>query len=315
VPASVASPSHASFTSTASRVTIYEAEPSAQARTQGGQLDIHEHNGQPALEAAGLTDEFRAIIREGGEASRVLDPQAKVLLDEPDEGTGGRPEVPRGGLRRILLDSLSPQTIQWGKKLTGVAALGDGRHELTFADGSTASTGFLVGADGVVRSNLPVSPRLAASRLSNRAFVRPLRSASALAAVSPGVGEVEPGEPRPRERLGHQVAGMARTASDVRDLDTLLEPVNQPRNQRQRHIDQGRIVHGAAVFGHESLETSGRPGTVPRRHGGSSPRSDLPPAPAGPDTGSLSSDCLFRQPGSARRRARRAAKKCPSRHL
>ena len=100
--------------------TIYEAEPSAEARTQGGQLDIHEHNGQLALEAAGLTDEFRAIIHEGGEASRVLDQHGTVLLDEPDDGTGGRPEVLRGDLRRILLDSLPDEMIQWGRKVTGV---------------------------------------------------------------------------------------------------------------------------------------------------------------------------------------------------
>jgi 2-polyprenyl-6-methoxyphenol hydroxylase-like FAD-dependent oxidoreductase len=128
--------------------TIYEADSSAQARTQGGQLDIHEHNGQLALEAAGLTDEFRAIIHEGGEATRMLDQHGKVLLDEPDDGTARRPEVLRGDLRRILLDSLPGEMIQWGRKVTDVQPLGDGRHELTFADGSAATTGLLVGADG-----------------------------------------------------------------------------------------------------------------------------------------------------------------------
>ena len=128
--------------------TIYEAEPSAETRTQGGQLDIHKEDGQLALEAAGLTEEFRTIIHEGGEASRVLDQHGTVLLEEPDDGTGGRPEVLRGDLRRILLESLPAETIQWGKKLTDVAALGAGRHELTFADGSTVSTELLVGADG-----------------------------------------------------------------------------------------------------------------------------------------------------------------------
>ncbi len=128
--------------------TIYEAEPSAGARTQGGQLDIHEHNGQLALEAAGLTEAFRAIIHEGGAAIRVLDRHGTVLFDAPDDGTSGRPEVLRGDLRRILIESLPADTIQWGKKLTSVAALSGGRHALTFADGSTATTDLLVGADG-----------------------------------------------------------------------------------------------------------------------------------------------------------------------
>ena len=128
--------------------TIYEAEPSAETRTQGGQLDIHEHNGQLALAAAGLTGEFRAIIHEGAEATRMLDPHGTVLLDQPDDGTGGRPEVLRGDLRRILIESLPADTIQWGRKLAGVTALGGGRHRLAFADGPAVTTSVLAGADG-----------------------------------------------------------------------------------------------------------------------------------------------------------------------
>ncbi|WP_441235520.1 FAD-dependent oxidoreductase [Bradyrhizobium sp. 930_D9_N1_4] len=129
-------------------VHIYEAEASAMERTQGRMLDIHDDSGQLALKDAGLYEAFCKLIHTGGQASRVLDRNGKVLLDEPDDGTGGRPEVNRGDLRGILLDSLPPATIQWGKKLASADAHSDGRHQLTFADGSSVRTKLLVGADG-----------------------------------------------------------------------------------------------------------------------------------------------------------------------
>jgi 2-polyprenyl-6-methoxyphenol hydroxylase-like FAD-dependent oxidoreductase len=129
-------------------VTVYDAEASARARTQGGQLDLHEHNGQRALAIAGLTQEYRAIIHAGGGAQRVLDPRGTVLAEVPDDGSMARPEALRGDIRRILLESLPAGTVQWGKKLTAATSLGGGRHELTFADGSTVTSEILVGADG-----------------------------------------------------------------------------------------------------------------------------------------------------------------------
>ncbi|MFI6034192.1 FAD-dependent oxidoreductase [Streptomyces sp. NPDC051315] len=128
--------------------TVHEAEPSPTARSQGGMLDIHDYNGQPALETAGLMDEFRGLILEGRQAMRVLDPDGTVLFDQADDGTGGRPEVQRGELRQILLDSLPAGTVQWGHKASGTRTLGEGRHEVTFADGGTVVTSLLVGADG-----------------------------------------------------------------------------------------------------------------------------------------------------------------------
>ncbi|MEU0930882.1 FAD-dependent oxidoreductase [Streptomyces malaysiensis] len=128
--------------------TVYEADSSPTARAQGGMLDIHDYNGQLALDAAGLMDEFRGLILEGRQAIRILGRDGAVLFDQPDDGTGGRPEVQRGELRRILLESLPAGTVRWGHKVSGVRSLGGGRHEVTFADGGTVVTSLLVGADG-----------------------------------------------------------------------------------------------------------------------------------------------------------------------
>ncbi|MGI3782696.1 MAG: FAD-dependent oxidoreductase, partial [Janthinobacterium lividum] len=64
-------------------------------------------------------------------------------------GSMDRPEALRGDIRRILLESLPTQTVQWGKKLASATPLGHGRHELGFDDGSTVVSDVLVGAEGV----------------------------------------------------------------------------------------------------------------------------------------------------------------------
>ncbi|MCI3928011.1 FAD-dependent oxidoreductase [Streptomyces sp. AN091965] len=129
-------------------VTVCEADPSPAARTQGGMLDIHDHTGQLALKTAGLTDEFRGLVLEGRQSLRLLDRSGTVLFEKGDDGTGDRPEVLRGELRQLLLDSLPYGTVRWGHKAIGVRALAAGRHEVTFAGGATVVTDLLVGADG-----------------------------------------------------------------------------------------------------------------------------------------------------------------------
>ncbi|AEW99649.1 FAD-dependent oxidoreductase [Streptantibioticus cattleyicolor] len=128
--------------------TVFELDASAGTRTQGGMLDIHEENGQKALHAAGLHDDFRTLIHDGGQAMRLVGPDGTVHLADEDDGSAPRPEVDRGDLRDLLLNSLPDGTIRWGVKATGARPLGDGRHEVAFADGSTITTDLLVGADG-----------------------------------------------------------------------------------------------------------------------------------------------------------------------
>lgn len=68
---------------------VYESDASRDARTQGGQLDIHEYNGQVALEKANLMDEFRSIIQKGADATRIVNQNGELLLDLPDDESNG----------------------------------------------------------------------------------------------------------------------------------------------------------------------------------------------------------------------------------
>jgi 2-polyprenyl-6-methoxyphenol hydroxylase-like FAD-dependent oxidoreductase len=78
----------------------------------------------------------------------VLGRDGAVLAEAADDGSMAKPEALRRDIRRILLDSLPPGTVQWGKKCVSATPLGDGRHELHFHDGSRVATDLLVGAEG-----------------------------------------------------------------------------------------------------------------------------------------------------------------------
>lgn len=149
-------------------VTVFEREPTSSSRGQGGSLDIHPETGQYALETAQLTAQFRKVARPEGEEMKITDKHGTVVFedlppptpedhpprDEQGPPRGDRPEVDRGQLRQLLLDSLHPGTVRWEHNLESAhLSDSDAKVSLTFARSSpTPSVTFkfdvVVGADG-----------------------------------------------------------------------------------------------------------------------------------------------------------------------
>ena len=152
---------------------VYENEPAANARDQGGSLDLHAENGLWALEQCQLIDAFNRHSRPEGDCMRIMDKAGRVYYSEepapraeeavaPGQTPSGRPEIDRLALRNILLDSLEPGTVQWGHALSHMqplpATADDDvpRWELTFKSGAKERAAVVVGADGAWSRIRPV---------------------------------------------------------------------------------------------------------------------------------------------------------------
>ncbi|MDN5283781.1 MAG: 2-polyprenyl-6-methoxyphenol hydroxylase [Mucilaginibacter sp.] len=130
-------------------VKVYERDEHKDARPKGATLDLHDESGLAALREAGLIEAFEANYRPGADKIRIMNKHATILLDEhlnADHETH-RPEIDRGPLQTILLDSLLPGTVVWDSQFLTLIPQNDG-WKLEFKNGHSAIADVVIAADG-----------------------------------------------------------------------------------------------------------------------------------------------------------------------
>ncbi len=137
-------------------VKVYERDLNKDARVQGSPLDMHEESGLAAIRKANLLDEFKMYYRPGADRMVIADEQAKIHFSDheantkPGDNFGNqhfRPEIDRGPLRNMFLESLQPGTIVWDSHFVSM----EKQHEgwlLHFKNGSYAYADMVIAADG-----------------------------------------------------------------------------------------------------------------------------------------------------------------------
>jgi 2-polyprenyl-6-methoxyphenol hydroxylase-like FAD-dependent oxidoreductase len=135
-------------------VKVYERDFNKEARVQGSPLDMHEDSGLAAIRKAELLDEFKKAYRPGADKTLIMNEQAEILFSDhdtkPEEDFGAehfRPEIDRGPLRNMLLDSLQPETVVWDSHFISMEPQNEG-WILHFKNGTSAYADLVIAADG-----------------------------------------------------------------------------------------------------------------------------------------------------------------------
>jgi 2-polyprenyl-6-methoxyphenol hydroxylase-like FAD-dependent oxidoreductase len=142
-------------------VKVYERDENRNVRLQGATLDLHFESGLKALEKAGLMDAFKENYRPDNDRYRVVDKNGVVFVDDHEKESMGafgdewfRPEIDRGPLRDILLDSLQPETVVWDSHIVSLEKV-DEKWQIIFQNGKTAVADIVIGTDGANSKTRP----------------------------------------------------------------------------------------------------------------------------------------------------------------
>ncbi|HTA82089.1 MAG TPA: NAD(P)/FAD-dependent oxidoreductase [Bacteroidia bacterium] len=135
-------------------VKVYERDINKEARVQGSPLDMHEESGWVALRKANLTEEFKKNVRKGADKKIIVNERAEIIFSDHETIPGenivnepSRPEIDRGVLRKIFLESLQPETVVWESHFLSMEKQNEG-WLLHFKNGSSAYSEIVVAADG-----------------------------------------------------------------------------------------------------------------------------------------------------------------------
>ncbi|BAP31137.1 tetracycline resistance protein transposon [Chryseobacterium sp. StRB126] len=135
-------------------VKVYERDFNKEARVQGSPLDMHENSGLAAISKADLLEEFKKTFRPGADKTLIMNEQAEILFSDhdtkPDEDFGAehfRPEIDRGPLRNMLLESLHPDTVVWDSHFISMEPQNEG-WLIHFKNGTSAYADLVIAADG-----------------------------------------------------------------------------------------------------------------------------------------------------------------------
>lgn len=136
-------------------VKVYERDLDKDARVQGSSLDLHDASGLAAIHKADLFNEFKSNFLPGADKMLILNEFAEIFFNEHEtknreENFGDehfRPEIDRGSLRKILLESLKPDTIVWKSHFISMETQDDG-WLIHFKNSPSVYADIVIGSDG-----------------------------------------------------------------------------------------------------------------------------------------------------------------------